>query len=285
MGFVFSSMTGGILLSPFLAGIVYARAGYFPVFALVIAALVADLLLRVAMIEKRSAAQWDASGRSPDHDVGGRPQASIRARSQVKATKAGHFAGDGREQAGQCPDLEPGAHSPLLQTSLGQNIDHHPDCTPISQPAAGSQSSKTWCMRHFPSTTTMIRSKRLMTAVFGIFVHMTIAASFDAVLAHFVKRTFDFDSSGIGLIFLAVTTPALFGAGFGAVSDRYGPRKVALTGFATAALGLALSVLITHKSKGQIAGLSILLVLTGEQIDIECRRTQTSHIVQGSAAG
>ena len=35
MGFVFSGMTGGFLVSPFLAGIVYAKAGYFPVFILV----------------------------------------------------------------------------------------------------------------------------------------------------------------------------------------------------------------------------------------------------------
>ncbi|KAL8754083.1 MAG: hypothetical protein Q9199_004581 [Rusavskia elegans] len=268
MGFVFSGMTGGVLLSPFLAGMVYARAGYFPVFAMVIAALLADLLLRAAMIEKRSAAQWDASGRSSDHDAGGSPQVSNRARSQAEATKAGHFAGDGREQAGQCPDLEPGAHSPLLQTSLGQNIDPHADCKPISQPPAGSQSSKAWCMRYFPSITTMIGSKRLMTAVFGIFVHTTIATSFDGVLAQFVKRTFDFDFSGVGLIFLAVTTPALFGAGFGALSDRYGPRKVALAGNATAALGLGLTVLISHKSKAQIVGLSIVLVLTGLGIQL-----------------
>lgn len=103
-----------------------------------------------------------------------------------------------------------------------------------------------------------------MTAVLGIFVYMTITASFDGVLAQFVKKTFDFDSSGVGLIFLALTTPALFGTAYGAFSDRYGPRNVALTGFAMAALGLALSVLITRRSTVQIAGLSILLVLTGK---------------------
>ena len=45
-GFVFSGMTGGFLVSPFLAGIVYAKAGYFPVFILVFAALAFDLFLR-----------------------------------------------------------------------------------------------------------------------------------------------------------------------------------------------------------------------------------------------
>lgn len=267
MGFVFSGMTGGFLLSPFLAGIVYAQAGYFPVFAMVIAALVADLFLRAAMIEKRFAARWDNSG-PPDHNVDERPQVSTGARQKDGATKGGHFSDHNREQAGQSPDTESGADSPLLQTSLWQNIDPHPDFMSNSQPLAGSQSSKTWRMRYFPSTTIIVRSKRLMTAVFGIFVYMTIVASFDGILAQFVKRTFNFDSSGVGLIFLALTIPALFGTAFGALSDRYGPRNVALAGFATAALGLGLSALITNKSKAQIVGLSILLVLIGEPIDV-----------------
>lgn len=260
MGFVFSGMTGGFLLSPFLAGIVYAQAGYFPVFAMVIAALVVDLFLRAAMIEKRDAARWDKPGRL-DHNVDGRPQVS------TGATNGSHYSDHNREQAGQS-DTDSGAHSPLLQTSLWQDIDPQPDLTSGSHPLAGPQSSDTWSMKYFPSTTTILRSKRLVTAVFGIFVYMTIVASFDGTLAQFVKRTFNFDSSGVGLIFLALTTPALFGTAFGALSDRYGPRNVALAGFATAALGLGLSVSITNSSKAQIVGLSILLVLIGKPIAV-----------------
>ena len=278
MGFVFSGMTGGFLLSPFLAGIVYAQAGYFPVFTLVIAALVVDLFLRAAMIEKRCAARWDKAG-PPDDNAHERSQVSTRVRQKDGATKGGHFSDHNREQAGQSPDTESGAHSPLLQTSLWQNIDPHPDFMSNNQPLAGSQSSETWRMKYFPSTTIIVQSKRLMTAVFGIFVYMTIVASFDGTLAQFVKRTFNFESSGVGLIFFALTTPALFGTAFGALSDRYGPRKLALAGFAITALGLGLSVLITHKSKAQIIGLSILLVLIGEPIDVLRISSQISHVV------
>lgn len=56
MGFVFSGMTGGFLLSPFLAGIVYARADYFSVFILVFATLAFDLLLRTIIVERKTAA-------------------------------------------------------------------------------------------------------------------------------------------------------------------------------------------------------------------------------------
>ncbi|KAL8998887.1 MAG: hypothetical protein Q9169_002106 [Polycauliona sp. 2 TL-2023] len=264
-------MTGGFLLSPFLAGIVYAKAGYFPVFAMVIAALVLDLSLRAIMIEKRVADHWDEPGRSSDRNVNGRPQVSVKARPENGVTKGDQVSGYDREQ----PDLQPDAHSPLLETSVWQNIDRLPG----SQALPNAPSSDGWCMRHFPATTIIFRSKRLMTAVFGIFVYMTIVASFDGALAQFVKRTFQFESSGVGLIFLALTVPALFGTAFGALSDRYGPRKVALAGFVTAAVGLGLSVLITHKSKAQIAGLSILLVLIGEQPDVAQSSAQTAHTV------
>ena len=236
MGFVFSGMTGGLLLSPFLAGIVYAKAGYFPVFAMVLAVLVVDLLLRTTMIERRvaNAKQWDKPGMFPSDGYTDSVESSP-ASGHLNSTTANYFPSGGPSQAGMPPDE-----------------------------GYESQSSESWFMKHFPSTTTMFRSKRLMTAVSGIFVFMTITGSFDAAFAQFLKKTFDFDSFRVGLMFLALTAPAILGTVYGTFSDRYGPRSVAFTGFVTAALGLALSVVITHKSSAQIAGLCILLLLTGK---------------------
>ena len=263
MGLVFSGMTGGVLISPFLAGIVYDKAGYFSVFAMVLAVLVADLLLRASFIEKKTAAKWNGSETKPKT-----PQNAEENRRPY--VSSGSLGWDGRGEAmkvvsGRTSPRTESAdeHSPLLQTSLWQSIDPYAHGMPNVQPNTGSQSSQSWLMRHFPSTTVIITSKRLMTSVLGVFVYMTIAGSFDGALAQFLKRTFGFNSSGVGLIFLALTVPALFGSAIGALSDRYGPRNVALSGFAITALGLALSLLITHKSAGQIAGMSVLLVVTG----------------------
>ena len=238
MGFVFSGMTGGFLLSPFLAGIVYARAGYFPVFVMVLAVLLVDLLLRTAMIERRVAKQWDRPGMFPSNGFTDSVESSP-ASGQVNSTTTTEFPSGSLSQAAMPPDEGP-----------------------------ESQSSESWFMQHFPSTATMFRSKRLMTAVLGIFVFMIITSSFDAAFAQFLKKTFDFGSFGVGLTFLALTAPALLGTTYGAFSDRYGPRNVAFTGFVTAALGLALSVVITHKSSAQIAGLCILLLLTGKLVNL-----------------
>ena len=260
MGFVFSGMNGGFLLSPFLAGFVYAKAGYFPVFAMVIVVLTADLLLRATMIEKRIAKQWD----KPRHSCSDGSTDSVEeslASGQANGTTVESLPAGGTSQAAMPPD----ERSPLLHTNPWQN---DLNAAQARQWKSESQSSESWFTRHFPSTTIIFRSKRLMTAVLGVFVYMTITASFDGALAQFVKRTFDFDSSGVGLMFLALTTPALFGTAYGALSDRYGPRNVALTGFATAAVGLALSNFVTHRSTAQIAGLSILLALTGKLANI-----------------
>lgn len=75
-----------------------------------------------------------------------------------------------------------------------------------------------------------------------------IVGSFNATLPVFVKHTFGWDPQGVGLIFLALTAPALAGAVFGAASDRYGPRNVALSGFSLASLSLALLALIRDDS-------------------------------------
>ena len=234
MGFVFSGMTGGFLLSPFLAGIVYAKAGYFPVFAMILAVLITDLLLRAAMIEKRNVKQWDKPRASSSGGLTSSVEESLVSR-QTNSTTAENLSSCGTSQTAMSPDER-----------------------------SKFQSSESWFMRRFPTTTIIFRSKRLMTAVFGVFVYMAIAGSFDAVLGQFVKRVFDFDSFGVGLIFVALSAPALLGIAYGTLSDRYGPRSIALIGFATAALGLALSVVITHRGTAQIAGLSILLVLIGK---------------------
>ena len=62
MGFVFSGMTGGMLVSLFLAGVVYAKAGYFRAFILVFAALAFDLFLRTIIIEQKTVARYISHG-------------------------------------------------------------------------------------------------------------------------------------------------------------------------------------------------------------------------------
>lgn len=267
MGFIFSGMTGGILCAPFISGIVYAKAGYYPVYAMVIAVLVADLFLRCFIIEKGTAVLWDEhepeapSSPEPAEREVRKPLEPLR-KHQAPSSEDNFVAHDHLQKPfGSDPEDCPS----IVSTSLWQSTDPQPDALSYTHSVAASLSPRSWFMRRFPSTAVILGSRRLMTAVFGVFVYMTVTASFDGILALFVKRTFNFDSFGAGMIFLALSTPALFGTVYGALSDFYGPRNLALIGFIIAALGLALAVVISHDSTAQIAGLSIILIIIGQE--------------------
>ena len=120
-----------------------------------------------------------------------------------------------------------------------------------------------WFRNAFPRMATLLSSPRLSAAVYGCFTYGTVICSFDAILPLFVKRTFGWDSQGVGFIFLALTVPALAGAAFGAVSDRYGPKRVSLSGFVIASVSLVLLAFVRDNSNVAKAGLAILLFTLG----------------------
>jgi len=59
MGFVALSFSGGALAGPLLGGVVYAKAGYYAVFAMGFALIGLDVILRLLMVEKSVASQWN----------------------------------------------------------------------------------------------------------------------------------------------------------------------------------------------------------------------------------
>ena len=59
IGYLGSAIASGFLLGPFLGGIVYHAGGYNAVFYVAYAIIAIDMGLRLTMIEKRVAAQWD----------------------------------------------------------------------------------------------------------------------------------------------------------------------------------------------------------------------------------
>ena len=61
MGYVALAMSVAVLVAPLLGGIVYARAGYYAVYCMVFGLLVLDIFLRVVLVEKKVAKQWDRS--------------------------------------------------------------------------------------------------------------------------------------------------------------------------------------------------------------------------------
>ncbi|KAL8897753.1 MAG: hypothetical protein Q9207_007048 [Kuettlingeria erythrocarpa] len=238
IGFVFSGNTLGLLFSPLLAGIVYDYLGYYAVFIILFGVIFFDVLLRGFMVEKRTADKWRAKEASTDDT------------SPAEGTLADEDTGDdsdstmdGTETAAvQSPP--PDERSSLLHSK--------------------SKRPKSWIGRTFPTMAILASSPRLLVAIYGCFTHTMLLASIDSVLPLFVKRTFEWTSTGAGVIFLTITCPSLFGAFFGALSDRYGSKIVCLTGLATTTINLALMAVIAHNALLDKILICIFLVFVGK---------------------
>ena len=254
MGFVFSGMTGGFLVSPFLAGVVYAKAGYFPVFILVFAALAFDLFLRIIIIEQKTMAPFISDGGQREPYKARSDESSPRLHNS-SLTGNNHYESDSTED------------------SRSEHRSTDPDEPPKAKIPVTSESQFNpafWFRNTFPRMATLLSSSRLSAAVYGCFTYGTVICSFDAILPLFVNRTFGWDSQGVGLIFLALTVPALAGAAFGAVSDRYGPKRVSLSGFVIASVSLALLAFVRDESNVAKAGLTVLLFTLGSLLGNFC---------------
>ncbi|KAI9757012.1 MAG: hypothetical protein M1815_002347 [Lichina confinis] len=223
MGFALSSANVGVLISPLLGGLVYARAGYIPLFGMALGLICFDIFLRLVMIEKKVAAKY-----------------------MLPAEENGRYGtfGDGQptEADRSCDVQQPpdtGAHPSTEDTQNGHvgngpSDEEHQPLLKKDGPRKSRFNFKT------PTVFILLRSPRMLTAILGIFVEVGILSSFDTVLPLFVKRTF-----------------------VGKLSDRYGPRWVAVTGLLATLPFLVMLRLVDHHSTGQIVLLCTLLSLIG----------------------
>ena len=244
MGFILSGMNLGALIGPFLAGVIYERAGYYAVFAVVLGVIGVDFILRIVMVEKKRAAKW--------------------------LTNEAHSYINWAEET-NCGEPEPipprdsNSQSEGSSTGFGsESIQEVSEPDETSSLLHAPQHTKSWFAKKFPIMTILLRSPRLRAAVYGCFTHTVLIASFDAILPLFVKRTFHWTSSGAGLIFLAITIPSLLGTVIGALSDRYGTKTIALCGFVLTTPSLALMGFVTDDRMGDKILLAVLLVLIGK---------------------
>lgn len=224
MGYVGISMSLAVLVAPLLGGIVFAKAGYYSVFAMAFGLIVLDVILRLVMIERKIAAKWldvPAQQVVPDKDIA--PQEDQKDRA-------------------------------IEETPTLERLD-------IAEPAQRSR-FRTFVAR-LPPVVRLCSSQRLLSSLFACLVQSTLLTSFDATLPLFVKNTFEWDSIGAGLIFLPLVCASFFGPVIGYLSDKYGPRWLATAGFIMGCPFLILLRLVEYNSIGQKVLLCALLALVG----------------------
>ena len=229
-------MNLGLLISPFIGGLVYERWGYFSVFAVVLEVIAIDLILRLLMIEKEEAAKW------------------IPKESQTKAAENGHTRSSSAEG--------------VRQGNVTEQYRHQPDAneeTPLLPRAksGNAEQQESWIRRQFPTAVRIFSSKRLRAAFYGGFVHTVIITALDTTLPLFTKNTFDWNSEASGILFFSLTIPSLLGPLVGWLSDRYGARKPTLFGIFLTVPSLGCMVIVRHNKLLEKVLLVGLLALLG----------------------
>ncbi len=172
MGYVAMSMSVSVLVGPLLGGVVYDKAGYYAVFTMAFGLIGVDIVLRVLLVEKKIARQWDmersetASPVPPDDE-----------KLPVPATEEPAIL------ATQQPDATAGLPT-VVPEEKSSGIKH-----PILL---------------------LLTSRRLLAACYTTLSYAILMTAWDAVLPLRVHDLFGWSSLGAGLIFLPLILPSTY---------------------------------------------------------------------------
>lgn len=239
MGTALSSSSFGLIISPLLGGIVYNQAGIWGPLGMIFALIVLNIFTITSMIERHVAQSY-----------------MIDPRSDVEGTRGYGTLQDPHDAKNHSTDCPNSNLTPDMKTSSVAC-----DCDALDTSSSKSTPEPTKPLT--PPMLLLLRMPRVLTGVFGVFTQFGILASFDAFLPLFVSHLFHWSSLGAGLIFLNIAIPALLGPLAGRISDRYGPRRVALVGCVLTAPPLFCIRFVDRDEKAQIVLLCVLLVLAG----------------------
>ncbi|KAI4195261.1 MAG: hypothetical protein LQ348_002488 [Seirophora lacunosa] len=298
MGYVSISMSVAILVAPLLGGVVYDRGGYYGVYYMAFALIVLDIILRMAMIEKKVAQKWHeaaerTSAPNPAEEEKAPPRFSQRKDSwlphpdSVLHLTLSEKKVDRKWTVEDGPRPEPATPPPdeswtkrTSPTCKSDTIVERPEaeaaeapaqadslcyCQPQPDPSSSTVAARG--RRHAPIVI-LLSSRRLLSALFCALVQSALLTAWDAVLPLRVSRLFGWHSLGAGLIFLPLVLPSFIAPLVGAFSDRYGARLPTTIGFVLSMPFLILLRIVDHGGKQQIVILCVLLTLLGIALTI-----------------
>lgn len=193
---MFSTISVGELIAPVLGGILYDRTGASGVFGLAVGIIAVDFIMRLLMVEKKTAARYDTSL------AGG---AATNAANPREHETGNEENGEATEEDALLPSTKDDIYT----------IKHEPNKFVRSVPIL-------YCLRN----------PRLLMA-FGLsFIQAILLAVFDATIPTEAQTLFGFNSLKAGLLFIALDVPYLIlGPIAGWAVDKYGTKPAAVIGF------------------------------------------------------
>ena len=221
---IFGFISIGELAAPVLGGVVYRKTGYTGVAGMAFAVLALDFIMRLLIIEKKTAVGWEP--------------ADENTRGNTSSVENGDAAGDEADE-----------EEPLLRRKEEDSYK-----VPEGQ--------RKW-IKVFPIVY-CLRDPRLLTAFLLAFTQATLLATFDATIPTEAEELFGFDSLKSGLLFIALVLPyLLLGPVAGWMVDKFGPKPAAVVGFGYLVPVLVLLRLVRSGGTSQIVVYCTLLALCG----------------------
>ena len=251
----------GTLVAPLLGGIVLEKAGYNAVFIMTLGVIAVDIILRLVLIERKKAAKW-------------MPQVAleIEKRNESFSSTSTLCLPDESSANNRIQKYGPSASSSTstlaceeceIESKKGQKISH----------------------RQLPAVVLLLKSRRVLTALFGGAMVSAVFVGLETVLSLEVQSSFEWNSTAQGLIFLPLAVMALAGPQIGKVCDKYGARWLAFFSFLGLCPALTLMMLVTKNDIGHKVLLCALLAVAGLCIAtlFECFFAEIAYIVKAKA--
>lgn len=234
IGFGLSGMNFGVLVSPTLGGIVYEKAGFYPVFIMGLGVVLVNLVLILLMIDRKTATKYRAyiitTTCSSISDGNARENNTANGKRRLSTVEDGALTITTPLLTRCCETSALVAEGPSWWTIVGGFLGNH----------------------------------RIVAALYGCLINTILVSAMDAVLPIFVKQTFHWLSGATGAMFLNLTLPSLIGPFIGMISDKYGVRLVSALGFTFCAVGVILLSLIQHDDSTNKVMACILLSFVGK---------------------
>ncbi|KAE8146383.1 major facilitator superfamily domain-containing protein [Aspergillus avenaceus] len=253
MGYISMAMTVGTVFGPFIGGVVLSRIGYDAVFAIAIGLVALDIILRLFMIEQKTALKW-TQPEAEDETAGlfdGSNQNHITAYQTTEQVSSDNVSIDQRHSV-SCPDEIPGEAASSGKTS------------------------------RVPPILRLMYSPSVLLVVGATVVDAILWSSFDTVLPLHAMKTFNWSPFWIGICFLPLFTPSFLSPQVGDAVDRCGARTIAFLGFLLDLPTFFLLRLITHDTTQDQVLLYVFLFIAGiaSTLQIVSLMTEVSIVVE-----